>query len=258
MENISREQLLYGELTARLRRMLEPVAHDSFLFHRDTTELLRADISNEARVLDAGCGRGTITAWLAERGCSVVAIDSSPERIEHTRGLLYEKNLSGRVTLEVSKLPDAFPRDHFDVILDCFSWWHISDWGRLLNLCRKNLQPKGKIVILDTFFGWKTTLEFRQAMREKWQTALPTLNECRNMLIKREFRLLKADSIQEAYTRYLDALYEKIQEFEKEDLGTLDPLELRGVKSMCEWFREAAHKEELAATRLVAELTELD
>src|SRR5687768_17776912 len=25
----------------------------------------------------------------------------------------------------------SFPADHFDSILDVFSWWHISDWGRL-------------------------------------------------------------------------------------------------------------------------------
>ena len=258
MKNVSLEELLYGELTARLRRMLEPVAHDSFLFYNDTTELLRADIHKGAQVLDAGCGRGTLTAWLAEQGCSVVAIDASAERVEHTRALLHEKNLQQRVTLEISRLPDAFPMNHFDIILDCFSWWHISDWGRLLTLCRKNLHPEGKVVILDTFFGWKTTLEFRQEMREKWQTALPTFNECRNMLIKREFRLLKTDPIQEAYVKYLDALYAKVQEFEKEDLGTSDPLELGEVKTMLEWFRNAAHKEELAATRMVAELTESD
>jgi cyclopropane fatty-acyl-phospholipid synthase-like methyltransferase len=257
MENTSREDLLYGELTARLRRMLEPVAHDSFLFFQDTIELLSSEVSAEPKVLDAGCGRGTITAWLAERGCSVVAIDSNTDRIEHTRALLREKHLTDRVALEVSKLPDAFPSDHFDIILDCFSWWHISDWGRLLTLCKKNLRPKGRVVILDTFFGWKTTLEFRQEMREKWQTALPTFNECRNMLIKRELRLVRCDSIQQAYIKYLDALWSQLHEIEKEDLGTLDPLELTEVKSMLQWFREAAHKEELAATCMVAELTEV-
>jgi hypothetical protein len=75
------------------------------------------------------------------------------------------------------------------------------------------------------------------------------------MLIKREFRLVKEQSIQEMYIRYLDALYEKIQLLEKEDLGTGDPMELNQVKSMWDWFRNAAHKEELVATFIVAELT---
>ncbi len=62
---------------------------------------------------------------------------------------------------------------------------------------------------MDTFFYWKTTLEFRQQMRELWTTAPLTFNECKNMLIKRDFRLLKAEPIQELYVRYLDALCAK-------------------------------------------------
>ncbi len=256
MEEHKQEQLLYGDLTARIRRMLEPTAHDSFLFFEDTIRNLEPEIQRGSKVLDAGCGRGTLTAWLAERGCLVVAADSSVERVDQTRHLLSEKNLDANVRLEVSHLPDLFPEDHYDAILDVFSWWHISDWGRLFNLARKNLKPHGKLIILDTFFGWKTSLDFRQQVRELWYAALPTLNECRNMLIKREFRLLKADSIQDSYTRYLDALCVKIHELEKEDLGISDPIELQHLKSMWEWFRSAAHQEELVATFIVGELTE--
>ena len=127
MDTISQDALLYGTLTARIRRMLEPVAHDSFLFFEDTIRFLEPEIAEGAKVFDAGCGRGTVTAWLAERGCEVVAVDSSQERMEHTRELLHEKGLDRNVHLEVSQLPDTFPEDHFDAILDIFSWWHISD-----------------------------------------------------------------------------------------------------------------------------------
>ncbi len=34
------------------------------------------------RILDIGCGDGVLTAKLAERGCDVVGIDSSPEQIQ--------------------------------------------------------------------------------------------------------------------------------------------------------------------------------
>jgi cyclopropane fatty-acyl-phospholipid synthase-like methyltransferase len=251
----SQEQLLYSDLMARIRRMLEPIAHDSFLFYEDTLKLLDQEIPASAKVFDAGCGRGTITAWLAGRGSKVVAVDTSAERIEHARELLHERNLEKNVHLEVSHLPDLFPEDHFDVILDCFSWWHISDWGRLYNQSRKSLNPQGKVMILDTVYGWKTTIDFRQEMRERWQTAMPTFNECKNMLIKRDFRIVKNKSIQDQYIRYLDALYQKVLELEKEDLGASDPNELKGIKEMCDWFRNAAHKEEVVATFVVAELT---
>ncbi len=255
MEFASQDQFLYGDLTAKIRKMLEPVAHDSFLFYEETIRLLEPQIGAGKKVLDAGCGRGTYTAWLAGRGCEVVSIDSNPAQIARTKELLIEGNLDSKVTMENSKLPDTFPQDHFDAVLDCFSWWHISDWGRLLTLSRKNMKPHGKLLILDTLFGWKTTVDFRQQVLERWYTAFPTYNECRNMLIKREFRLLKEQSIQDEYIRYLDALYKKIQLLEKEDLGASDPLELNHVKQVWEWFRNAAHQEQLVATFLVAELT---
>jgi len=247
-------EFLYGDLTARIRKMLEPVAHDSFLFFSDTVQLLEPEVNSGDRVLDAGSGRGTVTTWLADRGCTVHSIDSSPERVEQTRRLVAEQNLESRVTVERSPLPEAFPADHYDVILDCFSWWHISDWGRLLNASKRNLGSHKKLIILDTFFYWKTTLDFRREMLERWQTALPTYNECRNMLIKREFRILKEQPIQPSYIRYLDAIVQKIGEFEKEGLGDCDPGELKGVKEMWEWFRRAAHEEELFASLIVAEL----
>ena len=256
MDTLSQETLLYGALTARIRRMLEPVAHDSFLFFEDTIALLTKEVRPGLKVFDAGCGRGIITAWLAEKGCEVVAVDSSQERIDQTKQLLQEKGLDQNVRLEVSRLPDSFPEDDFDLILDVFSWWHISDWGRLFNLSRKNLKPQGRLIILDTFFGWNTSLEFRQQMRELWHAALPTFNECKNMLIKREFRLLQAESIQESYVRYLDSICQQIHELEKEDLGDADPMELQQIKSMWEWFRRASHKEEMVATCVIAELTE--
>jgi cyclopropane fatty-acyl-phospholipid synthase-like methyltransferase len=256
METQTQEALLYGALTARIRRMLEPVAHDSFLFFEDTIAFLAEQIRPGMKVFDAGCGRGMMTAWLAAKGCKVVAVDSSQERIDQTRQLLQEKGLHENVRLEVSQLPDSFPEDNFDLILDVFSWWHISDWGRLFNLSRKNLKPQGRLIILDTFFGWETSLEFRQQMRELWHAALPTFNECKNMLIKREFRLLQAESIQEPYARYLDSICHQIHELEKEDLGDSDPMELQYIKSMWEWFRLAAHQQEMVATCVIAELTQ--
>ena len=81
MEFASQDQFLYGDLTAKIRKMLEPVAHDSFLFFEDTIALLDKQVGTGKKILDAGCGRGTYTAWLAEKGCEVVSIDSNPDQL---------------------------------------------------------------------------------------------------------------------------------------------------------------------------------
>jgi ubiquinone/menaquinone biosynthesis C-methylase UbiE len=38
-----------------------------------------------ARVLEIGCGTGAVTAWLAERGAVVTAVDQNPEMMERAQ-----------------------------------------------------------------------------------------------------------------------------------------------------------------------------
>jgi SAM-dependent methyltransferase len=44
-------------------------------------------VSGRGPVLDVGCGPGTVTAYLAERGLDVSGVDLSPRMIEHARRL---------------------------------------------------------------------------------------------------------------------------------------------------------------------------
>jgi len=59
-----------------------------------------------ARVLDAGCGAGQMTAELAARGADVVAVDISPSLVEIARDRL-PTNLAGRVDFRSGDMLDA-------------------------------------------------------------------------------------------------------------------------------------------------------
>lgn len=59
-----------------------------------------------ARVLDAGCGAGQMTAELAARGADVLAVDISPSLVEIARKRL-PIDLSGRVTFASGDMLDA-------------------------------------------------------------------------------------------------------------------------------------------------------
>lgn len=59
-----------------------------------------------ARILDAGCGAGQMTAELAARGADVLAVDISPSLVEIARKRL-PIDLSGRVTFASGDMLDA-------------------------------------------------------------------------------------------------------------------------------------------------------
>jgi SAM-dependent methyltransferase len=67
----------------------------------DEPAIVHAAISPGATVLDLGCGAGRITHALLELGHPVVAVDNSPEMLEHVRGA--EKVLADIRSLDLKR-----------------------------------------------------------------------------------------------------------------------------------------------------------
>ena len=100
---------------------------------RDTlVSWLPTDLSG-ARVLDAGCGTGTLAMELVARGAEVLAIDISPSLIENARERLLRDAGPGKVRFAVGDMLDpAHGRFDYVVAMDSLIHYEGADIARTL------------------------------------------------------------------------------------------------------------------------------
>ncbi len=104
---------------------------------------LPADLTG-ARVLDAGCGTGLMTAELARRGADVLAVDISPQLIGIAEDRL-EARLRPQVTFAAGDMTDeAHGRFDYVVAMDSLIYYRAEDIARILG--RLGGRTKGSVV----------------------------------------------------------------------------------------------------------------
>jgi ubiquinone/menaquinone biosynthesis C-methylase UbiE len=106
------------------------------------------------RVLDIGCGTGSLTLRCAGRAARVTGIDISPQMLDVAREKVEAAGLEDQVELrEMSAidLDEAFPEGSFDAIVSSLVFSELSEdeQGFVLRECRRLLRDGGRLVIAD-------------------------------------------------------------------------------------------------------------
>jgi len=94
--------------------------------HRD----IAARIRPGWRVLDIGCGTGTLAVMMAQRGAHVTGVDISPPMLALAHEKVRAADLQDRVELRdlgVVELDTAFPDGSFDAITSSLAFSELSD-----------------------------------------------------------------------------------------------------------------------------------
>ena len=107
------------------------------------------------KVLDMGCGDGIVSAWLAQRGHLVTAVDISAFAIEACKRTLAENGLEGRVLC--SDVFSALEEEQFDWIISNPPFHKERDisYGpsqRLISQAPEHLTTGGRLVIVANGF----------------------------------------------------------------------------------------------------------
>jgi SAM-dependent methyltransferase len=119
---------------------------------RQHNELIAARLLG-ARVLDIGCGYGSLVSYLTTQGFDAQGVDFDPESVT-TANRLFPR---AKVSLENAESLDGFASKSFDSIVLKDTLHHLvceGDFGKAATTFRRLLVPGGRLVILDPNPTW--------------------------------------------------------------------------------------------------------
>lgn len=94
--------------------------------------------------LDAACGTGRHTVYLAAQGHQVIGVDSSPDMIDHARARVPQAEFRFG---DLQRLP--LPDNHVDLVVCALALSHLADLGPVFAEFVRVLRPGGHLVISD-------------------------------------------------------------------------------------------------------------
>ncbi len=127
------------------------LSHHASLLNMNRELADRAKIHAGDRVLDAGCGVGGSSLWLAEnRGADVTGITVVPSQLARARDYAKTRGLSEWVVFELADFTETpFPNASFDVLWAIESVCYATDAPAFYAEAARVLRPGGRLVIAD-------------------------------------------------------------------------------------------------------------
>jgi len=108
----------------------------------------RAQLSDGMRVLDLGCGWGSLSLWIAERypRCQVLAVSNSKPQREFILARCAERALDN-VEVVTSDINSFDPGRRFDRVISVEMFEHVRNYDLLLARIARWLDPGGKLFV---------------------------------------------------------------------------------------------------------------
>ncbi len=113
----------------------------------------KAAIKKKDKVLDAGCGIGGSTLWLAKNiGCNVTGISLSARQVQTANDLSKSESLQPIAIFEQQDFTATnYETESFDIIWAIESVCHANDKSKFINEAYRLLKKGGRLILADFF-----------------------------------------------------------------------------------------------------------
>ena len=128
----------------------------------------RARLEDGMRILDLGCGWGSLSLWIAENypNCSVVATSNSRPQIAAIQERCRERGL-GNVQGVVADINDLHIDQNFDRVMSIEMFEHMKNYERLMARIASFLEPQGQLFV-HVFSHREFAFEFAADDADDW------------------------------------------------------------------------------------------
>jgi tocopherol O-methyltransferase len=208
------------------------------------------------RILDAGCGWGGSSVWLArERGADVVGIDLNPTHVKIARELASRTQDKTRIEFSVDDFSKTkFADDSFDVVWGLESICYAKSKEKFIMEAERLLKRGGRLIIADGFLTRddfsQTEAKVLRSWLEGW--AVPNLVSVRSFrgylekvgLDNIQFKDITRNVMMSSNRLYFSAIYggflsEKLLELAR----VAKPVHMKNV--LAAWYQHVALKKGL-------------
>ena len=128
------------------------------------------EISKDDIVLDAGCGVGGSSIYMAEHfGCQVYGITLSEQQVKKASTAATQRNVNHLANFQKADFHQTpFEDNSFDVIWFLESFCHSDDFQTLVKEVYRILKPNGRIIIADGFSSKPAFSKKEKSTMDNW------------------------------------------------------------------------------------------